>query len=113
MNEVKKFSVGSIEPNINSCPKFESDIKDFEIQWLKAANEELKEKIQWQPIETAPKDGTWILVYKPFNLYGFDDSKWFVDKYIVRWADECWNISMEDKVAYPTHWMPLPKPPTQ
>ena len=66
---------------------------------------------QWQPIETAPKDGTWILVYKPFNLYGFDDSKWFVDKYIVRWADECWNISMEDKVIYPTHWMPLPKPP--
>ena len=66
---------------------------------------------EWQPIETAPKDGTWILVYKPFNLYGFDDSEWYVDKYIVRWADECWNISMDDIVVYPTHWMPLPNPP--
>ena len=75
----------------------------------------MSNKSEWQPIETAPKDGTWILVYKPFKLYGFNDSKWFVDKYIVRWDDECWNISMtfEDKVIYPTHWMPLPEQPKQ
>jgi hypothetical protein len=80
-------------------------------QWERAMED--LEKYRWRPIETAPKDGTWILVYKPFNLYGFDDSEWYVDKYIVRWADECWNISMEDKVAYPTHWMPMPKPPAR
>jgi len=68
---------------------------------------------QWQPIETAPKDGTWILVYKSFYLYGSDDSEWYVDKYIVRWDNECWNISMDDIIVSPTHWMSLPKSPTQ
>jgi hypothetical protein len=66
---------------------------------------------QWQPIETAPKDGTWILIYKPFNLCGFDDSEWFLGKYMVRWFDGYWCISQNQMLEYPTHWMPLPNPP--
>lgn len=65
---------------------------------------------EWQPIETAPRDGTVIL--------GFDSgviaAMCFVKPIfggIPAWelADLAWpNESMS---AYPTHWMPIPEPP--
>lgn len=56
----------------------------------------------WQPIETAPKDGIRILVTilgRPQNTY------------VVRWKNEKWE-DQSGSWSYPTHWMPLPKPPT-
>jgi hypothetical protein len=59
---------------------------------------------EWQPIETAPKDGTRVL--------GADHQA--VE--IIYWADGYWyNQSVEIslwRVFPPTHWMPLPEPPT-
>ena len=65
--------------------------------------------MRWRPIESAPKDGTKVLVYRPI----------FVDRYIteigIDWWDKwdgapegCWMKSRVD--VQPTHWMPLPKP---
>lgn len=71
--------------------------------------------MEWQPIETAPKDGTRILVW--------DNGCW-----PARWLEEAehghgelgpgWQIfECELDVWYalcadnPTHWMPLPEPP--
>lgn len=64
----------------------------------------------WQPIETAPKDGTWILLWQPDNGPNIacwmdrDFPWWFIDDgkhgpYAVRGAD-------------PTHWQPVPDPPS-
>ena len=63
----------------------------------------------WQPIETAPKDGTWILLTEvlegqmitghPFILY-WDD----------RWG---WGDIYGKRDVNPTHWMPLPDPPVR
>jgi len=67
---------------------------------------------EWQPIGTAPKDGTRILV--------FDH-----DTHIARWRKDThtkrfhWLLDDEDDVTstpaapevHPTHWQPLPPPP--
>jgi hypothetical protein len=64
----------------------------------------------WQPIETAPKDGTDILIW---------NGSWMVT---VRWAPpyqygywdlvECGTHASDGFLTYdPTHWMPLPSKP--
>ena len=54
---------------------------------------------QWRPIETAPRDYTYILIY---------DGK----VRIAEWDGECWCAG-DAFISYPTHWMPLPPPPQQ
>lgn len=64
--------------------------------------------MDWQPIETAPKDGTVVMLYWPtisINAYpavGFNHD----DDY--GWA---WSQWMDYGEIFPTHWMPLPAPP--
>lgn len=71
---------------------------------------------QWQPIETAPKDGT--IVLRPHTTWGAmavrhkrkDHSpeftrgfSWMSSDYTRLWPDE----------AFGPHWMPLPEPPKE
>jgi len=66
----------------------------------------------WQPIETAPKDGTDIIVYRPkfdgdyIPQVGVD---WWMLPSKTGFYSECWAKSRKD--CPPTHWQPLPKPP--
>ena len=61
---------------------------------------------QWQPIETAPKDGTEILTIRS-NGY-IRNAKWYDNPFgrkdtVIDDADgKWWSV---------THWMPLPSPP--
>jgi hypothetical protein len=78
-----------------------------ELEAEQAATEAMRRDAGWQPIETAPKDGTGILV----NAGGFC--------YAVEWQEEFGWWSVDDnklgpfplRGAGPTHWMPLPAPP--
>jgi len=60
----------------------------------------------WQPIETAPKDGRRVLVMweywssEPFVAY-FKHGRWNGEVALSECSDDG-----------PTHWMPLPSPPT-
>jgi hypothetical protein len=58
----------------------------------------------WQPIETAPKDGRWILVTSVHNPYANGVMQW-VDGDWLDWQD---HIVRTEAI---THWMPLPPPP--
>ena len=65
---------------------------------------------QWQPIETAPKDGTAILSTWP-SLFK-DQDKWFIQPVFFR--DGIWlHLWDHDETLplNPTHWQPLPSPP--
>jgi hypothetical protein len=69
----------------------------------------------WQPIETAPKDGSWVLGYDAKSAYPdmACETMW-----IVRhgngggWSGgRDWEILLDGQYCKPTHWMPLPEPP--
>jgi hypothetical protein len=64
--------------------------------------------MEWQPIETAPKDGRLSLVRKS----GGDE---WCGTFTAYWsaARGAWFYSQDRSVATPTHWMPLPNPPKE
>ena len=69
----------------------------------------------WQPIETAPKDGTYVL-----GATHYDDGK-FCGMFVMCFCDGRWQsdgidwrftVKDDDKLSdKPTHWMPLPEKP--
>lgn len=64
--------------------------------------------MDWMPIETAPKDGTRILTYSPRAAkLGFSTIR------INLWNKSmgCWWHTNTNHWP-PTHWMPLPAPPS-
>lgn len=67
----------------------------------------------WQPISTAPRDGTWFLAQGDGRgLSGDFENCTFV----CTWEDDLggytgWQSVPGDYPAQPTHWMPLPNPP--
>ncbi len=65
------------------------------------------ERLTWQPIETAPKDGTAVLLYYPKRYQMTGGVTWgcFIDG---EWLDS--TITTDNDC---THWMPLPAPPTR
>lgn len=69
---------------------------------------------QWQAIDTAPKDGTTVLLFLPNSATN--------DIVFGYWAEDCypgggvWYEQNGSDSAFPidvdaTHWMPLPAPP--
>ncbi len=73
----------------------------------------------WQPIETAPRNGSYILTFTPENMEdenqvysGINVASYEVDRWVILWAD---NSGGEYKPCAceckPTHWMPIPALP--
>ena len=68
----------------------------------------------WRPIETAPKDGTKILLGKIAGHPDHPTALWWATSGF--WSDKWgnWNDGIEPAgLASPTHWQPLPEPPKQ
>lgn len=60
---------------------------------------------QWQPIETATKDGSWRLGWAPGWLPVTMAWLSLPDRGVAGWYVSA------DKFIPATHWMPLPEPP--
>lgn len=86
------------------CASYQDEVaeKDAEI-------ERLKELAKWQPIETAPRDGTWIIVTEETGTY----------MEFVRWYEGSWcafpqTIFGEGSGELPaSDWCPNLEPPYQ
>lgn len=79
--------------------------------------------MSWQPIKTAPKDGTEVLLWcrcawrdatgfvdkgsfrMDANASPGDSAEWLKDDY------DDYSCGMASTPLNPTHWMPLPEPP--
>ena len=106
---------------------------DFKYGYEKRGKEieELEAKHQWQPIETAPKDGTEIFIFRvgwpwapvakwveyPGNPVLDDNNEeccmygWLFDEWFTPGNEDGWLGWSDDEM--PTYWMPLPEPPQQ
>jgi hypothetical protein len=86
----------------------------------KAAEAKLAQAQTWQPIETAPKDGTEFFAYWPDHLG--NGSECVVTTWFGPWATGSSELVFQtrylwaDEINNPTHWTPHlapPAPPTQ
>ena len=60
---------------------------------------------KWQPIETAPKDGTKVIVCIAGKEYNSDCAFWRRGYWVIYKGSVLIILEFE-----PTHWMPLPTP---
>ena len=75
--------------------------------------------MEWQPIETAPKDGKSIIAYFPWG--NFVCVAWWTSRSAGNKPGPRWILSYGRSAGVrplcgsahqePTHWMPLPEPP--
>ena len=70
---------------------------------------------EWQPIETAPKDGTSVL---GFDGIGIAIMEWWEpepeedgESRYPSWVS--YSNTGQEFLSAPTHWMPLPAPPSR
>ena len=79
--------------------------------------------MEWQPIETAPLDGTALLLFIP-GQNDWSRPHGIPDMAVGLWAGRSWISDITEMEGYestgtyiihpalaPTHWMPLPEPP--
>lgn len=67
---------------------------------------------EWQPIETAPKDGRELLGVDAEGdmgvmFYGMGSGRWLAHAF----AWTAYAATRDLVPCEPTHWMPLPEPP--
>jgi hypothetical protein len=73
----------------------------------------------WQPIGTAPKDETEIIIWNGFerlvacwsrmDVIGHPKWAWRITSSVYLHGEE-WDTEIDPQ---PTHWTPLPEPPTE
>lgn len=75
------------------------------LEWQEPAQSD-----QWQPIETAPRDGTKVDLWCSHVLHGSvraADARYIVNNWVIGDLEERLNPDW-----IPIHWMPLPAAPT-
>lgn len=67
----------------------------------------------WQPIETAPTSGESVLLYYGPVFYIMEGRYFPRDTGYNGGMSYSWVASLDMGDLEPTHWMPLPKPPSE
>lgn len=109
--KVTLYEVSCVDIDGNEVIRLEEKWEDCEDEEWEDGVEYIRADLvpQWQPIETAPKDGTWVLV-----------SVWELgpDVASARWDGSLWNMCIvgeyfdgTPEFSNPTHWQPINPPP--
>lgn len=116
MNEAEKIKKAATKSLADMMSRLTDEQREKVMERFKALSEtvvtdELIEELDrlaeaearknWQSIETAPKDGTSVLVY--------DGHIWIAEWYETNDRIKGWWA--QDHSCNPTHWMHLPEPP--
>lgn len=69
----------------------------------------------WKPIDTAPKDGTAVLLWARLSTYPPEPDNYFRivgfwHRAIARWKVAPEHLNAQEELIA-THWAPLPQPP--
>jgi hypothetical protein len=66
----------------------------------------------WQPITTAPKDGTRVLIFEPgFHMPGCIHAISAGTIRVSYWRKDTIPMGWTGRERAPSHWLPLPPPP--
>ena len=105
-----RYDIGDATCLCVDCDRHRAEMREgaAEIDRLTAEIERLRAASQWQPIETAPKDGTKVLVWRPY-----EDKDHEAHCGVDRWSDVSGSWWNSRRYQQPTQWQPLPSPPTQ
>ena len=108
MNDTTIIDTPNVPPEIDAAVSlvtayFAKLSPDGNWQYRGLASRSLVLDNDWQPISTAPTDGAYILTWSK------KDGRSIMYK---GWASNEWlQDGVDEEAFYPTHWMPLPKPP--
>lgn len=118
VSEICEYGTGFVVPLYSVVEAIEQAVlqsPEVQARMEAYADARVREAQQWQPIETAPKDGTVVMVCN-------EDGTW-IAKYVPIYPSGCraenpWFSLMLNhdhlrkvRSYRPTHWMPLPAPP--
>ena len=97
--------------NLFDCTQAKAMVEHM-LEGLPTAEALAAKDAQWQPIETAPKDGTRALFYTPGNPYAVIARARLKDSIVTdRWSKNYKGFAHQLPESPYTHWMPLPTPP--
>lgn len=68
---------------------------------------------EWRPMESAPKDGTRVLLLTELVDVGATFRRRCIGHYCVTHATWHFETGIRNFVGSPTHWMPLPEVPNE
>ena len=100
------------DPACDKCGGDPAECKCYETKDERIADLERQlAAYKWQPIDTAPKDGAMFIAYQNGSVY---ECRWVEYPPDLDHQGSAGFLDMtNDGIEYPTHWMPLPEPPTE
>lgn len=110
-DDLKALLAGPPEPSVDGASVFSSHnaccYRDQCRAALASRPEPSVEEVVWQPIESAPTDGRSVLVFCPrASDHGYERIR-------LTWQKDGKWQGANNTSWPPTHWMPLPAPPTK
>lgn len=109
-----QLTIDDLEKAIQAYEAAKAEITKYHIEdFYESGGKIIPYVNQWQPIETAPKDGTKILVYGYYIYDGDKDRTEYT--HLVVWDEDfsAWESDDGEFVDSEifSHWQPLPSPP--